>query len=257
MAWWGQRPASIARSLLLAAAVLACARPAVAGEISLKTENYLFAASEALDDGDPALALSLLRRAKAEDPDCCILDEFLCRTHIELGQLDRATDSYGDFVGCMESSDEPVRQELEGLLAEAKRNPAPTDPDPDGSTPGAGDPSAVTRGGARDGGGGRPGLVMAGVGGGVAAGFGVTATVIFVQSRVWIEQGDRETYEARKPLNNTSAVIAAAGGGIALVGLIIDMATARQRAGTATTGDRIPAIAPGPGQVGLSASWRF
>lgn len=253
MAWWGHRPAAFPCMLPLLVVLLAFARPSAAGEISLKTENYLFAASEALDDGDPALALSLLRRAKEEDPDCCIIDEYLCRTHIDLGQVDRATESYAAFVGCMEPSDEPVRGELEELLAEARsRAPdPPADPDPDDVV------TPSVRGRTGGGGGGRPGLAMAGIGGGMAAGFGVTATVIFVQSRQWIEQGDRELYEARRPLNNASAVVAAVGGGIAIVGLIADMATARQRTGEAAVASPIPTLAPGPGQLGLSAGWRF
>lgn len=252
-------PAVLALALLVAALPTLVPSPATAGEISLKTENYLFAASEALADGDPALALSLLRRAKEEDPDCCIVDEYLARTYTELGQLDRATESYADFVGCMEPSDEPIREELEELLAEARRNPPDVVPDGDGGgvpLRDAGGTRTVNRGGTTANGG-RPGLVVAGIGGGVAAGFGVTATVTFVQSRVWLEQGDRETYEARKPINNVSLVLASVGGGIALVGLIADMATSGRRADARATGERLPVIAPGPGELGLSASWRF
>ena len=51
------------------------AAPLRAEELSLKVENYIFAASEALDDGEPALALSLLRRAKNEAPESCIVEE--------------------------------------------------------------------------------------------------------------------------------------------------------------------------------------
>lgn len=250
-------PALLARALLLAALLYALPAPAAAGEISLKTENYLFAASEALADGDPALALSLLRRAKEEDPDCCIVDEYLCRTYVDLGQLDRATESYSDFVGCMESSDDPIREELEELLAEARRNPPTVEVETGIAESGDTSGGSGRRAGTARTGGARPGLVVAGIGGGLAAGFGVTATVTFVQSRVWIEQGDQASYEARKPLNNVSLVVASAAGGVALVGLIIDMATARGRSGTAITGERVPIIAPGPGQLGLSASWRF
>jgi len=252
----GSRPAALARALLASALLFCISAPAAGEEISLKTENYLFAASEALADGDPALALSLLKRAKAEDPGCCIVDEYLCRTYTQLGQLDRATESYSDFVGCMESSDEPVRQELEEALAEARRNqPAPDEDDAGVADAPAGGPAPRT--GAS--GGGHPGLVIMGIGGAMAAGFGITATVTHVQSQTWIEDGDQELYEARKPLNNASVVLSAAGGGVAVIGLIIEIATASKRAEAKAAADltRTPVMGAGPGQLGLSASWRF
>ncbi len=232
-----------------------CALPAASQEISLKTENYLFAASEALADGDPALALSLLKRAKEEDPGCCILDEYLCRTYVELGQLDRATGSYGDFVGCMVPSDEPIRQELEEMLSEARRNAPAADPVDEDETA----TQVAVRHAPGGGGGGRPGLVLMGIGGAMAAGFGVTATVTHAQSQTWIEEGDQDLYDARKPLNNASVVLSAAGGGVAVIGLIVEIATAGQRAEARTTSRRpgAPMLEPGPGQLGLAASWNF
>jgi len=243
------------RALAAAALLLAWPAPAACEEISLKTENYLFAASEALADGDPALALSLLRRAKTEDPGCCIIDEYLCRTYAELGQLDRATDSYTDFVACMEPSDEPVRQELEEALAEARRTappPEPTVEEPD-------EPTVAERVAQARSNRGRPGLVIMGIGGAMAAGFGITAGVTHGQGQNWIEGGEQELYEARKPLNNASVVLSAAGGGVALVGLIIEIATAKKRTEAKAVTDltTTPALGPGPGQLGLSASWRF
>jgi len=253
---WGPLPTALVGSLA-AIAMVACALPAADGEVSLKTENYLFAATEALDDGDPALALSLLKRAKTEDPECCILDEYLARTYAELGELDRATEAYTDFVGCMEPSDEPIRQELEELLGEVRRSaPAEVDPDDDPGTSPIGSTRVeraprIRRGNAR------PGLVVAGIGGGLAAGFGATATITFVQSRQWIEQGDRELYDARRPLNNVTFIAAAASGGVALAGLIADLATAGRRNPARSTGLTAPVITPGPGRAGLAATWRF
>lgn len=106
---------------------------------------------------------------------------------------------------------------------------------------------------------GRPGLVVMGIGGAMAAGFGVTATVTFAQGQSRITDGEREIYETGRPLNNASVVFSAVGGGVALAGFVIDLATAGKRTGRRTTADgiRVPVFAPGPGQIGLSASWRF
>ncbi len=100
--------------------LLVASQPAWGEQVSLKVENYLFAASEALDDGEPALALSLLRRAKAEDPDCCIVQEYLCRCYAALENLDMARQSYADFVSCMKVSDEGVLAELDALIVQAE-----------------------------------------------------------------------------------------------------------------------------------------
>ena len=108
-------------------------------------------------------------------------------------------------------------------------------------------------------GGRRPGLVVMGIGGAMAAGFGVTATVSFAQGQSRITDGERALYETGRPLNNASVVFSAVGGGVAIAGFVIDIATAGKRTERRTTsnGLRTPLFAPGPGQIGLSASWVF
>ncbi len=119
-------------SLPLALLVGLALSPAVraADTLSPRVENYIFAVSEALADGQPALALSLLEQARAEAPESCLLEEYLFRCHAALGDLEQAQASHGRFVACMQPEDRGILVELDSLLAQAEHaaRQAPDEP---------------------------------------------------------------------------------------------------------------------------------
>ncbi len=101
------------------------ASPALrAEELSLKVENYIFAATDALDDGDAELALSLLLKARDEDAEACIVEEYLCRAHAALLDVEQARAAQQRFGACMDPGDEAVLAELGELVANAERQAA-------------------------------------------------------------------------------------------------------------------------------------
>jgi len=231
-----------------------------AEEISLKVENYIFAASEALDDGEPALALSLLRRAKAEEPDCCILEEYLCRTYMELGNLELARQSYGNFATCMKSSDESVLQELDQLLLvaeEVQRTAAAVpEPEPVAVAPTPADEPAVADS-AEDGApekrgypGRGAGWVVAGIGSAAAISFGVTARLSWQRGQEHVELGSRAAYEDLLGLNHAAVILTGVGGGLVATGVIMEIVLARR--GRARNETRTAQLILQPTAVGLS-----
>ena len=230
-----------------------------AEELSLKVENYIFAASEALDDGEPALALSLLRRAKAEAPESCILEEYLCRCYLALGNVGMAREAYGRFVSCMEVSDEGVLAELDGLIEQAEdraAEPAPTAEEPAvvsaEPVPTAPVAAPVVAPAASTGGGGRVGLALAGSGAALGLGCGVASVLTWRWGQHWVEERQQSRYESLAPYNHATVIGAGVGGALAVTGLVVGLSgRSRDRAVSAT-----PWLAPHQ-QLGLSAHVEF
>ncbi len=247
-------PRSPLSPLLAACLGLALWAGAVAAEeVSLKVENYLFAASEALDDGEPALALSLLRRAQAEDPGCCIVDEYLCRAYLALDNLDLAREAYGSFVGCMQLSDEAVLGELDQLLQQAEQRqaeggaaisapPAPV-PAPQIASPVAA-PTPRPPGSA-----GRAiGWTLLGTGAAATAAGSVGMGLSWTWGEHYVEEGQRGEYEALLPWNHAAVIGAGVGAGVLVTGLLVELAAQRRGRQVAL----VPSFEPSTAAVGLS-----
>ncbi len=253
---------------------------AAAAEISIKTENYLFAASEALEDGEPGLALSLLRRADQEDPEACIIQEYLCRCYSALEDLPRAILARDSFADCMEPADAPVLQELDSLLEQLNAQAAMAEPQPAESAPSeAPEPQAqaslpsqasttqasgtyTTQGRVEQARRGHGGLVVMGAGGLVGIGFGVTSYVTYHQSRSMIEQGDKTSYENTLPLNHVSVILTGVGGGIAVTGLLVELLDSAASPHTIPPGgwpSPLPAfnVLPHGSGLDVTAGWSF
>ncbi len=227
-----------------------------AEDLSLKVENYIFAASEALDDGDPALALSLLRRAASEAPGSCIIEEYLCRCYVALGNVEMARGAYGRFAACMEVTDEGVLAELDRLIVEAEQAPA-TEPDPvpppalagtdsppptfPEPVPTPADPTAR---------GGTLGWVLLGSGAVVGVAGGVGSWLSWSRGQQYIEDRDRDSYVALAPLNHAAVIGGAVGGAVAVTGLAVGIA------GRSRSVQAAPWLAPSSG-LGLTASVEF
>ncbi len=230
-----------------------------AEDLSLKVENYIFAASEALDDGEPALALSLLRRAKAEAPDSCIIEEYLCRCYLALGNVKMAREAYGSFVTCMEVSDEGVLAELDGLIVQAEQRAdapapepvaepsAPIEPAPRAEVPAPSPPLREPTPG-----GGRAGWVLLGSGAALGLGGGVASVLTWRWGEHYVEQRQQGEYESLAPYNHAAVIGAGVGGAIAVTGLVVGLsARSRHQAVSAT-----PWLVPHQG-LGLNARVEF
>jgi hypothetical protein len=234
--------------------------PVRAEELSLKVENYIFAASEALDDGEPALALSLLRRARAEAPDSCIVEEYLCRCYLALGNADMAREAYGRFVSCMEVSDEGVLSELDALIVQVEQQadqlPAP-EPASEPATPADSAPPAVVAAPILQSpepasAGGRVGWVMLGSGAVVGVGGGVASLLTWRWGEHYVGERQQSEYEALAPYNHAAVIGAGVGGALAVTGLVVGLSgRSRDRALSAT-----PWLASDQ-QLGLSARVEF
>jgi hypothetical protein len=200
------------------------AAPLRAEELSLKVENYIFAASEALDDGEPALALSLLRRAKNEAPESCIVEEYLCRCYAALGNVDMAREAYGRFVSCMQVSDEGVLAELDALIVQAEQQPvvpAPASSEPvDSVAP----PVVAVVPASASGGGGRVGWVLLGSGAALGVGGSVASWLTWRSGEQYVEQRQHDEYEALAPYNHLAVIGGGVGGALALTGLVVALA---------------------------------
>lgn len=250
---------------------------AQAEDVSAKTENYLFAASEALEDGEPALALSLLKRAREEDPTSCILQEYLCRTWAALGDAAHATEALSAFTGCMVSTDESIRRELVQVIAAIPRTGGtasseavspPTSPPTSPSTrppptPSPAVPStaaspattAPSSGGSVL----RPvGWGLAGVGLLLGAGGGVASWRTWDRGELAVAERDRDTYLALLPWNHAAVIGAAAGGVVGLTGVVL-LVVGRADDSTAATPSAMPRVAavPDPTSPALLATWTF
>lgn len=102
--------------------------------------------------------------------------------------------------------------------------------------------------------------VLIGSGATVGAGFATVAAVTYADSRTWIDQGDRATYEATRPLNNASVVLAGVGVAVAITGALLPPAKPRvntTRAATPPVGiaPRGIGIAPSAEGVQIGATW--
>jgi hypothetical protein len=211
--------------------------PARAEDLTVKVENYIFAASEALADGEPALALSLLRRAKAEAPESCIVDEYLCRTYAAIGNAKMARESYARFAACMEVTDESVLSELDALVAsleEAPPEPIPTAPPPTPAptpptTSSAPAPVAVVPPTPTHGYPGRgAGWAVFGTGIALGAAGSVGMGLTWSRSEGYVEQLDRDGYEALIPWNHASVIGLGVGSAVAIAGLGLELGLARR-----------------------------
>ncbi|MFH1464196.1 MAG: hypothetical protein ABIO70_07405 [Pseudomonadota bacterium] len=221
--------------------------PARAEDLSVKVENYIFAASEALADGEPALALSLLRRAKSEAPESCIVDEYLCRTYTAIGNAKMARESYQRFAGCMEVTDEGVLSELDALVAgleAAPREPAP--PAPTAPTPAPAPqitvntppPTVVVAPAPSRGYPGRgAGWALFGTGLAAVAGGGVGMGLTWNWGEHYVERHNQEKYEELIPWNHASVIGLGVGGALALAGVGLEIGLARH-------GQKSVALAP-------------
>lgn len=244
--------------LLCVAAALLTGSEAQAEDLSLKVENYIFAASEALDDGEPALALSLLRRAKSEAPDSCIVEEYLCRCYIALGNLDMARGAQGRFVACMAVSDEGVLAELDGLIAQAEdQAPAADEPalvlqEAPPSSPATSAP-VVTLAPPAEGGGGGLGWILMGSGAALGVGGGVASWLTWSQGQQHVEQRERDAYLSLATYNHAAVIGGGVGGALAVTGLVMGL-SARGRSGQAV--QAAPWLDPSRG-LGLTAQVEF
>lgn len=255
---------TFAVALACAAGVLA-PPPAWAEEISLKVENYVFAASEALADGEPALALSLLRRAKSEEPDCCIVDEYLCRCYAALGNLDMAREAYASFVGCMKVSDEGVLAELDAVIAQAseaakaleaaqaeqaaatQQASAPATEAASAHQPVTADISTQPSQGG--GGGGTLGWALLGSGAAIGIGGGVASVLTWNAGQGHVEENQQAAYEGLLPWNHVAVIGAGVGGAAAVTGLVLGIRGARGKAAAVSAAPWVPS----QGVVGLQA----
>jgi hypothetical protein len=235
------RPLTRALAPLALPLLLARAAPVRAEELSLKVENYIFAASEALGDGDAALALSLLRRAKAEAPGSCIVDEYLCRAYAALGNAEMARQSYARFAACMEVTDEGVLAELDALVTGLGSPPAAAPVAPPAPAPASVDLAPAAIGSTAAPASGYPhrgvGWALFGGGAALAAGLGATSAITWSRGEGYVEQGQQADYEALIPWNHAAVVGAGVGGGLALTGVLVEIALARH-------GRRAVALAP-------------
>jgi hypothetical protein len=232
-----------------------------AEDLSLKVENYIFAASEALADGEPALALSLLRRAKSEAPDSCIVEEYLCRSYVALGNTQMAREAYGRFVSCMEVSDEGVLADLDQLIVQAEQaaalEPPPVEtvatPEPVppatavAPTPVAPAPAQVRRRGA----GAAWGLM--GSGAVLSAGAGVAAYMTYQWGDYYVVEGDQESYEEMALYNHAAVIGTGTGGAMVLTGFIVGVVSAARNDGAVSLGPWQPV----PGGLGMTAQVEF
>jgi hypothetical protein len=240
-------------SLLLGVAFVC--PPVQAEDLSLKVENYIFAASEALEDGEPALALSLLRRARSEAPESCIVEEYLCRCYLALGNPDMARASYGRFVACMDVTDEGVLMELDALLAEMEAQPpappAPTPEEPVAEAP-AMQPAPALSPAPEPGraGGGWFGWTLMGTGLAVSAGAGVASYVTGIWGEHYVEKGDQTSYEDLLPYNHAAVYGAYGGGALAVTGLVVGLVSRNGR--NVSAAPWVP-----PQGLGLSAQVEF
>ncbi len=262
------------------------ASPALrAEELSLKVENYIFAATDALDDGDAELALSLLTKARAEAPEACIVEEYLCRAHLALGELGPAQAAHARFAACMAPEDEPVRAELASLITAAEREAAQNPPpppvaiipleeletvaqeegaeaapaeDPQPVEPAAplvsAPPVAVPAPAPARGGSGWLGWTMMGSGLVIGAGSGVGAYMTEMWGLHYIERGKQEKYEEILPYNHLAVYGAVGGGALALTGLVAGLVATQ---GKQQPVSAAPWLAPSRQGLGLSASVEF
>ncbi len=248
-----------------------------------KTTNYLFAASEALDDGNHELALSILEQARQDDPDNCILHEYLCRAHAGLGHLVEARKEARIFEGCMEPEDQSIHDELtvlvDGLAEADARNTEEqrgnedelVSDEPDGSEGKSyederDDRLAEDRDAAPDepsatgGPDSKLGPVLIGVGTAMTVGFSVTAVISYQQGQIYAADGNTAAHAEGQKVYYASLVGAGIGGALLVGGII---STAAQKNGQRTTdrdrGERPLrlTLGPGPGEAGLSLVCTF
>jgi len=219
--------------------LLVLARPVMAEDVSSKTENYLFAASEALHDGEPALALSLLKRARDEDPNACIVQEYLCRAYVALADAPHARDAFSAFSACMVPADEPIRQELSGLVKgiEVSAPPPVTAPPPVVAP----NPVVVSAPVVET----EPethvsplGWILAGSGAAIGIVGGVASVLYDAKGQTLVDRGDRDGYEALLPYNHAAVIVGGAGGAVAVTGVVLGVLSLTQ-------GHAHVAVAPG------------
>jgi tetratricopeptide (TPR) repeat protein len=95
------------------------------------------------------------------------------------------------------------------------------------------------------------GYVLIGTGSALAAGFGAIAGVTYAQSRTFLDTGDREAWEALRPLNNASVAAGATGGALLLTGIIL--AAVPEKPGAAASWR--PSVGVGPTEITLRWRW--
>lgn len=93
------------------------------------------------------------------------------------------------------------------------------------------------------------GWALFGTGMVAAGGFGAVAGLSYADSRTWLANGDRASWEQGRPLNNASVALAVTGGVLATTGLIVAASRAPRMASWS--------VSPAPGGLSAAASWRF